>query len=461
MDKANERPNHGQDRPRENGVPDLSDLMNQKKEIPQNEQVVDLSSLMNEIRRVPTAGAPKALTTPSKPQAPKPAAMPAVQKETQNTPVVNRAPQRPAAAATAPAVSHEAQKPAAAATEAAPATQRPGSSAAVKKEAPRTNAPVRRTAEHGPQHRTSQPQRRLRDPKLEAKRRRVSIILATTLILLVLAIGVGIFYAITHWPSKSKNSEAPTTTTTMPMTSETTTTSEMTESTTTETTLPEATPTPAVTPFPSGGPSLTGYCVVIDPGHQAVANTDPEVMSSSMGGSKDKSAQGYVGKVTGTDESEINLQTALLLKEYLESLGCEVYLTRETNDVDISNKERAEMAVSHDPDVFIRLYCNAANDSKTSGCEVIVPSSGKYAASLQAWGEKLGKSFETYTGSAFNGCKASNSYSGLNWADSVPSFMIRMGYLTNSDDEAKLLDAEYQYKECQAIAEFISTMAKH
>ena len=35
--------------------------------------------------------------------------------------------------------------------------------------------------------------------------------------------------------------------------------------------------------------------------------------------------------------------------EYLESLGCEVYLTRETNDVDISNKERAEFAVSKNP----------------------------------------------------------------------------------------------------------------
>ena len=177
-----------------------------------------------------------------------------------------------------------------------------------------------------------------------------------------------------------------------------------------------------------------------------------------MGGSKDRSSQGYTGVVSGTDESEINLSTALLLKEYLESLGCEVYLTRETNDVDISNKERAEFAVSKNPDLFIRLYCNAANDSKTNGIEVIVPNSGEYASQAVTWGENLGKQIANSTGSAFNGCKASEKYSGLNWANSVPSFMIRMGYLTNSDDEASLMDEEYQFKECQGIAQFIAAM---
>ena len=455
MDKPNERPNLGQDRPRENGVPDLSDLMNQKREVPQNDQVVDLSSLMNEIRRVPTVGAPTSLNAPAPKEAPKTSPAAAVNREAHRA-AVNPA-QKEVQKAAAPIAHKETQNSSAPAAHKEP--QRPG--AAAHKNVQRTeSAQPRRVPESGAQHRTSTPTRRLRDPKLEAKRRRVSIILATTFILLILAIVMGIVYAVTHWPSKSKNTTVATTTT-MPVTTEPTTVSEEPETTTTETTLPEATPTPAVTPFPAGGPTLAGYCVVIDPGHQAVANTDPEVMSSDMGGSKDKSAQGYVGTVSGTDESEINLQTALLLKEYLESLGCEVYLTRETNDVDISNKERAEFAVSHDPDVFIRLYCNAANDSKTSGCEVIVPASGKYASSLPGWGETLGKTIEAQTGSAFNGCKASSKYSGLNWADSVPSFMIRMGYLSNSDDEAKLLDAEYQYKECKAIAEFIATMAKH
>ncbi|MBQ0011542.1 MAG: N-acetylmuramoyl-L-alanine amidase, partial [Clostridiales bacterium] len=199
----------------------------------------------------------------------------------------------------------------------------------------------------------------------------------------------------------------------------------------------------------------------IDPGHQEVANLEQEAMSSAMGGSKDRSAEGYTGVVSGINESEINLEVGCLLKAYLESLGCEVYLTRETNDVDISNQERAEFAVSKDPDLFIRLYCNAANDSKTSGCEVIVPASGKFASDVSTWGDNLGKTLVKFTNGVFNGCKSSSQYSGLNWADSVPSFMIRMGYLTNSDEEANLLDEAYRLKICQGVAQFITTMPKH
>ena len=406
MNSADNKPNQGEDRKPQNGVPDLSDLINRGKPAPENSETVDLSSLMSEIRRVPSPGSPKSL--------------------------VQQAPSKDVPAHTPSREPNTAQRPAAA--------------------RPVQNAPV---------HTSNAPRRRIRDPKLEAKRRMVSIILATTIILIIGAIGMGVYYAISHLPKKSKDTTVTSASSAVTSVSQTTTLPSETEITTTEETTPAPTPTPDATPFPSGGPALAGYTVVIDPGHQAVANKDPEVMSSSMGGSKDRSAQGFIGTVTGKDESEINLETALLLKDYLESLGCEVYLTRETNDVDISNKERAEFAVEHNPDLFIRLYCNAANDSKTSGCEVIVPSSGTYAQQLPVWGEKLGKAIEEKTGSAFAGCKVSGNYTGLNWASSVPSFMIRMGYLTNSDDEAKLLDAEYQFKMCQAIADFVSTMEKH
>ncbi|MBQ4186043.1 MAG: N-acetylmuramoyl-L-alanine amidase [Clostridiales bacterium] len=406
MNSADNKPNQGEGRKPQNGVPDLSDLMNRGNQAPEKTEAVDLSSLMNEIRRVPSSGTPKSLSQAPEKEAPR--HIPAREPNTV---------QRPAAA-------------------------RPLQNSAV--------------------HTSNAPRRRIRDPKLEAKRRMVSIILATTIILIIAAIGMGVFYAISHLPKKSKDTTATSSSSAaVTSASQTTTLPSETESTTSEATTPAPTPTPEATPFPSGGPALAGYTVVIDPGHQAEANKEPEVMSSSMGGSKDRSAQGFIGTVTGRDESEINLETALLLKDYLESLGCEVYLTRDTNDVDISNKERAEFAVEHDPDLFIRLYCNAANDSKTSGCEVIVPSSGKYAQQLPAWGEKLGKSIEEKTGSAFTGCKSSGNYTGLNWASSVPSFMVRMGYLTNSDDETNLQDAEYQFKMCQAIADFVSTMEKH
>lgn len=433
------KPKRQNNKPIQNGVPDLRDFMNQPNS--ENEKdSVDIQSLMNEIRRVPSSrtAKPQQLHPAQQSSAPKAPAQPV---------------SKPAPAA-APAAAHQAA-PSAKTVPAAPV--RPGSQ--VRYENPNVEDADDEEEETPVQVRRAHVSS-ARRKQIEARRRRAVIIIIVTLILILLAIGLGIYYLISHLNSKSSNSET-TTATTLATSSDTMAVSEESETTTSETTEPEITPTPEVTPFPAGGPALTGYCVVIDPGHQAVANTDPESMSSSMGGSKDRSSQGYAGVVTGTDESEINLSNALLLKEYLESLGCEVYLTRETNDVDISNKERAEFAVSKDPDLFIRLYCNAANDSKTNGIEVIVANSGEYASQVVTWGENLGKQLSTATGSAFNGCKASEKYSGLNWANSVPSFMIRMGYLTNSDDEANLLNEDYQFKLCQGIAQFIVSMPQH
>ncbi|MBP5493445.1 MAG: N-acetylmuramoyl-L-alanine amidase [Clostridiales bacterium] len=310
---------------------------------------------------------------------------------------------------------------------------------------------------------SARPASRAAREAMEKKRKRASIMLAVTAVLLVAVIGVGAFFAVNYFtgknkPSDSVSSDAGSSTT---VTRGTGTSEETTVPTSEESTEPTPTPTPAPSPFPEGGPNLEGYCVVIDAGHQAVANLDPEPMSSSMSGSKDKSSEGYSGVVSGINESEINLEVALLLRDYLTSLGCEVYMTRESNDVDISNKERAELAVSYSPDLYIRLYCNAANDSLQSGCEVIVPATGKYASNVTTWGENLGNTLASVTGSAFNGCKASSNYSGLNWADSVPSFMLRMGYLTNSDEESLLLDEEYQFKICQGIAQFVTTMPQN
>lgn len=299
--------------------------------------------------------------------------------------------------------------------------------------------------------------------KAMARRKKVERLMILTIVLVILAIGVGVFYAISKLVNdREKTNDAETTVISQVDESMAGTESESSSATTNSVaeTTPTPTPTPAPTPFPVSGPNLSGYCVVIDPGHQEVANTDQEAMSTEMGGSKDRSAEGYSGVVTGINESEINLEVALLLKAYLQSLDCEVYLTRETNDVDISNQERAAFAVEKNPDVYIRLYCNAANDSLTSGCEVIVPASGKYASELSVWGDNLGKTIDNFTKGGFNGCKSSSNYSGLNWADSIPAFMVRMGYLTNSDEEANLLDEAYRLKICQGIAQFISTMPK-
>ena len=62
MNSADNKPNQGEGRKPQNGVPDLSDLMNRGNQAPEKTEAVDLSSLMNEIRRVPSSGTPKSLS---------------------------------------------------------------------------------------------------------------------------------------------------------------------------------------------------------------------------------------------------------------------------------------------------------------------------------------------------------------------------------------------------------------
>lgn len=206
------------------------------------------------------------------------------------------------------------------------------------------------------------------------------------------------------------------------------------------------------------GPDLTGFVVVLDPGHQQTPNREQEPLSPTMSGSKDKVSSGTQGVKTGRPEYEVNLEIGLLLRAYLEELGCTVYMTRTENDVDISNIERADFALSYNPDVYIRLHCDGSSDSTRKGIGVFVANSGKHEKSLVAWADLLGQALSDSTGSTYRGCNASSRYSGLNWATDIPSFLLEMGYMSNSAEDVLLSDPEYQIKICKGIADFVSQM---
>ncbi len=235
---------------------------------------------------------------------------------------------------------------------------------------------------------------------------------------------------------------------------------------TTPTPEPTATPKPVETtakPHVSNGaaPDLTGYVVVIDPGHQTHANSGQEAIAPpeyGISGTKDKCSSGTSGVSTCRSEYKVNLEIGLKLASYLESLGCEVHMTRTENDVDISNIERAEFALSYSPDVYIRLHCDGSDNSSARGIGVFVTDLGPLTDKLGDWGDMLGNCLSDSTGSSYRGCWASSTYSGLNWAADVPSFLLEMGFMSNSTDDELLSDPDYQDKICEGIAVFVGEM---
>ncbi|MCR4556943.1 MAG: N-acetylmuramoyl-L-alanine amidase [Saccharofermentans sp.] len=216
-----------------------------------------------------------------------------------------------------------------------------------------------------------------------------------------------------------------------------------------------ATPTPSPVPLSDDHPDLSGLVIVIDPGHQAEPDTTLEESIPGTTAEKERATAGATGVNSGAKEYEITLKYALMMKEYLEGCGAEVILTRTENDINISNIERAEIAVENDADYFLRIHADSAPDSDISGVKVYVPSTGKYSSSAESEGEKLADAVAEAIGSTSLGAVQSNMYTGLNHADSVRSYQLVIGYLSNSDDDALINQEETAYKVAVAVADFL------
>lgn len=227
-----------------------------------------------------------------------------------------------------------------------------------------------------------------------------------------------------------------------------------------------ATPTPKPTASPSkqpdgNAPDLTGYIVVLDPGHQMHPDSGQESIGPGMTGTKDKCSSGTAGVSTGRPEYEVNLEIGLVMRDYLQSLGCTVYMTRTTNDVDISNIERANIALSYSPDAYIRLHCNGSDNPDVRGSSVYVADTGKFKDSLVGWGDLLGSCLSAATDTKYRGCYAGSTYSGLNWATDIPSFLLEIGFMSNATDDKLLSDPDFQLKISEGVADFVAQMPQN
>ena len=265
----------------------------------------------------------------------------------------------------------------------------------------------------------------------------------------------------------SKSTTVPTTTATTAATTTATSTAATTTATTAATTTAAtAATTTATTAATSADHAaidptrLAGYVVVLDPGHQTHANYNLEPISPDPESTimKAKTSSGTTGIVTGIPEYRVNLDIGLMLRDYLESQGCTVYMTRTENDVDLSNIDRALFALSKEPDVYLRLHCNGSTNQSVAGAGIYIANTGLYASRLPEWGSWLAASLCQATNAANKGVHAGSTYTGLNWATDIPSFLVEMGYMSNPAEDRLLSDPVYQMKLCQGFADFISQM---
>lgn len=117
------------------------------------------------------------------------------------------------------------------------------------------------------------------------------------------------------------------------------------------------------------------YLIAIDPGHQERGNFGQETIGPGASEMKTKVAGGTKGTSTGVPEYQLTLDVSLKLRDILKDKGYRVLMIRETNDVDITNSERAKMANEADADVFVRIHANGSESSSANGAMTICQTS--------------------------------------------------------------------------------------
>ncbi|OZU89240.1 N-acetylmuramoyl-L-alanine amidase [Virgibacillus indicus] len=169
--------------------------------------------------------------------------------------------------------------------------------------------------------------------------------------------------------------------------------------------------------------SLTGYNIVLDPGH----------------GGKDPGAIG----LGGVYEKDFISSTASKVAQQLRNAGANVILTR-AGDYFVSLNERARISNAYNTHAFVSLHYNAFPIISVNGVSTYYSSTSD---------KQLAREVQSYlasTVSLHNRGIMQGHYRVLRNSH-APSILLELGFITNPNDLSIIQTADYQNKVAQAV----------
>ena len=167
--------------------------------------------------------------------------------------------------------------------------------------------------------------------------------------------------------------------------------------------------------------------IIVDAGH---GGSDPGAIGSN------------------SEEKDLALEMSRQLKKKLEGLGFKVYMTRET-DKKVSLQERTLVANKLEATAFISIHMNSFKRSEANGLEVLYNPNGDL--------NNKGLAYDThkYLISALNPrdrglVERPNLY--VLRTSNMPSILVELGFVSNPEEESKLMNHSYREKAAEAIA---------
>jgi len=183
--------------------------------------------------------------------------------------------------------------------------------------------------------------------------------------------------------------------------------------------------------------------VVVDPGHDRLANLRTEPIGPGSATRKILDGGGTHGVVTGIREADLTLAVSLRLRHLLRRAGVRVVMTRtRTAGESMGNVARAWIANGARARLFLRVHADGSASGDARGTHTLTPAlhagwtDDVYRSSHRAARLVQGELVRAL-GFPDRGIQERSDYTGFNWAD-VPVILVELGFMTNPSEDRAL-----------------------